>query len=112
MNKKICLGASCIASVFFALVISIAVLCSCGSNSNSAQESTVSSENSIRFLNFKPEIAAFMKEAAQAFEDETGYKVIVDTATNNQYESTLTSKMAGDEAPTLFVINGQNGYKA
>ena len=106
--------ASCIASIFFALVISIAVLCSCGSNSNSnsAQEPTASSENSIRFLNFKPEIAAFMKEAAQAFEDETGYKVIVDTATNNQYESTLTSKMAGDEAPTLFVINGQNGYKA
>ena len=114
MNKKIFMWASCIASVFFALVISIAVLCSCGSNSNSTstQESSGSNDNTIRVLNFKPEIAAFMTEACAKFSEETGYKVIVDTAANGQYETTLTSKMSSDEAPTLFVINGQNGYKA
>ena len=114
MNKKICLGASCLASVLIAVIISICVLSSCGSSSNSdsSQETSGSNDNTIRVLNFKPEIAAFMAEACAKFSEETGYKVIVDTAANGQYETTLTSKMSGDEAPTLFVINGQNGYKS
>ena len=64
----------------------------------------------IRYLNFKPESAAIYKELAKAYEEETGVKVIVDTAANNEYESTLTSKMSTDEAPTLFQINGPRGY--
>ena len=110
MNKKICVWATTIASFLCAFLVSVFLLCSCES-SNSGQESS-SSSNSIRFLNFKPEIAAFMNDAAAAFEAETGMKVIVDTAANGQYETTLTSKMSSDEAPTLFVINGQNGYKS
>ncbi len=104
------MSATLIASFFVALFISAFLLCSCF-NSSSSQESSPSG-NSIRFLNFKPEIAAFMNDAAAAFEAETGMKVIVDTAANGQYETTLTSKMSSDEAPTLFVINGQNGYKS
>lgn len=64
----------------------------------------------IRYLNFKPESAAIYKELAKAYEEETGVRVIVDTAANNEYESTLTSKMSTDEAPTLFQINGPRGY--
>lgn len=64
----------------------------------------------IRYLNFKPESAAIYKELAKAYEEETGIRVIVDTAANNEYESTLTSKMSTDEAPTLFQINGPRGY--
>ena len=64
----------------------------------------------IRYLNFKPESASIYTELAKAYEEETGVRVIVDTAANNEYESTLTSKMSTDEAPTLFQINGPRGY--
>lgn len=65
----------------------------------------------VRYLNFKPEIAEKYQELANAYEQETGTKVIVDTAANNTYEQTLMAKMATTEAPTLFQINGPRGYK-
>ena len=64
----------------------------------------------VRYLNFKPEIAGKYEELAEQYEKETGVRVVVDTAANNTYEQTLTSKMATDEAPTLFQINGPRGY--
>ena len=64
----------------------------------------------IRYLNFKPEIADVYKEISAKYEEETGIKVIVETAANNTYEQTLMAKMATDEAPTLFQINGPRGY--
>lgn len=64
----------------------------------------------VRYLNFKPEVAEIYQELATAYEAETGVKVIVETAANNSYESTLMSKMATKEAPTLFQINGPRGY--
>lgn len=65
----------------------------------------------VRYLNFKPEIADKYQELADAYEQETGVKVIIDTAANNTYEQTLTAKMSTAEAPTLFQINGPRGYK-
>ncbi|MDD7610590.1 MAG: ABC transporter substrate-binding protein [Spirochaetales bacterium] len=64
----------------------------------------------VRYLNFKPEVASIYQELAAVYEKETGVKVIVETAANNAYESTLTSKMATKQAPTLFQINGPRGY--
>ena len=68
-----------------------------------------SSKGTVRYLNFKPEVAEIYQELAAAYEKETGVKVIVETAANNSYESTLTAKMATKEAPTLFQINGPRG---
>ncbi len=65
----------------------------------------------VRYLNFKPEIADKYQELADAYEQETGVKVVVDTAANNTYEQTLMAKMATTDAPTLFQINGPRGYK-
>ncbi|MGM9551094.1 MAG: ABC transporter substrate-binding protein [Clostridia bacterium] len=64
----------------------------------------------IRFLNFKPEIATVYEKIAKDYENETGVKVVVETAAANTYESTLTAKMATNEAPTIFQINGPKGY--
>ncbi len=64
----------------------------------------------VRYLNFKPEIADKYQELAAAYEEETGVRVIVETAANNTYEQTLAAKMSTDEAPTLFQINGPRGY--
>ncbi len=64
----------------------------------------------VRYLNFKPEIADKYQELADLYEEETGVRVLVETAANNTYEQTLAAKMATDEAPTLFQINGPRGY--
>lgn len=64
----------------------------------------------VRFLNFKPEIASVYESIAKEYEQETGVKLIVETAAANTYESTLTAKMATNEAPTIFQINGPLGY--
>lgn len=66
----------------------------------------------IRFLNFKPEVAAVYGEIAKVYEQETGIKVIVETAANNSYEQTLAAKMSTADAPTIFQINGPKGYAA
>ena len=66
--------------------------------------------NEIRYLNFKPEIADKYEAIAKEYENETGVKVIIETAANNTYEQTLTAKMATNEAPDIFQINGVRGY--
>jgi raffinose/stachyose/melibiose transport system substrate-binding protein len=67
-------------------------------------------KGTVRYLNFKPEVASVYEELAKVYEKETGVKVIVETAANNTYESTLTAKMATKQAPTLFQVNGPVGY--
>ena len=66
----------------------------------------------VRYLNFKTEIAEQYEALAAIYERQTGVKVVVETAANNTYEQTLATKMATDEAPTLFQINGPRGYAA
>ena len=64
----------------------------------------------IRYLNFKPEIAEAYDEISRVYQEETGVRLIVETAASGTYESTLTARMATDEAPTIFQINGPIGY--
>lgn len=90
-----------------ALFISVIMLISlAGCNAGSGKEENVT----VRFLNFKPEIATVYNEIAQAYKEETGITVIVDTAANNTYESTLAARLGTSEAPTIFQINGPRGY--
>jgi len=77
-----------------------------GSNTNETVDTVT-----VRYLNFKPEVASVYGRITDAYEKETGRKVIVETAANNTYEQTLTSKMATSDAPTIFQINGQRGYQ-
>ena len=90
-------------SFVFALALSLTVFAGC--NRSGGDE-----VGRVRYLNFKPESADVYKEIAKQYEKETGVKVIVETAANNAYESTLAAKMSTDEAPTLFQINGPKGY--
>lgn len=103
-------------SVSIVLCASALIFTACKSNKSNAESTAQNSANeksasvSVRYLNFKPEVADVYKEIAEEYEKETGVKVIVETAANNEYESTLTAKMATSEAPTLFQINGPKGY--
>lgn len=102
-----------ILSVLLSVLVVGAIFTACkgkednGGNNNSSNNAAV---KSIRYLNFKPEIADKYQQIADDYEKETGVKIIVETAANNTYEQTLTAKMATDEAPTIFQINGPKGY--
>ena len=106
------------ASIFLCVILSISsvlAFTACGKNNsnNNTLDSTSSSQKAnvtVRYLNFKPEVADVYQKIAQEYEKETGVKVVVETAANNEYESTLTAKMSTKSAPTLFQINGPKGY--
>ncbi len=87
------------------------LLCSfVGCNRDSQDSPSSQNITTIRFLNFKPEVANVYDEIAKTYEKETGVKLLVETAASGNYEQTLTAKMGTDEAPTLFQINGPKGY--
>ncbi len=87
------------------------LLCSfVGCNRSNNNENPTQKITTVRFLNFKPEVANIYEEIANAYEQEKGIKLEVETAASGNYEQTLTAKMGTDEAPTLFQINGPKGY--
>ncbi|MBQ7288834.1 MAG: extracellular solute-binding protein [Clostridia bacterium] len=91
-------------SVLLLFACAASLFAGCRRTGDNTQAST------IRFLNFKPEVATVYDEIAAAYKKEKGVTVIVETAASGNYESTLTAKMAGSEAPTIFQINGPKGY--
>lgn len=95
-----------------AAALTVPMLCSCskGVGNNVTDENGGGGNAVVRFLNFKPEIATAYEEIAAKYKEETGGTVIVETAANNTYEQTLSAKMATNEAPTIFQVNGPRGY--
>ena len=57
----------------------------------------------VYLLNFKPETADAWEELAEIY-NSLGGNVTVVTAADGQYDTTLQSEMAKDEAPTIFTI--------
>ena len=93
--------------------LSAAMLAGCGSSSAASSSTSSadsgSSEGKVYYLNFKPEADEYWQDLAKTYTDETGVQVTVLTAASGEYESTLKSEMAKDEAPTLFQVNGPVG---
>lgn len=97
----------------FVLAISLFAAFFTACNRSDTQNPTGQSNEgkaTVRFLNFKPEVANVYDEIAKAYKEETGNTLIVETAASGNYEQTLTAKMGTNEAPTLFQINGPKGY--
>lgn len=103
-----------IISVLLSCVLITAVFAGCRADNKENENGggTAADSTVIRYLNFKPEITAAYEKISKEYEAQTGVKVIVETAANNSYEQTLTAKMATDEAPTIFQINGPRGYES
>ena len=100
-----------ILSILLAVAVFSTLFTACKRNEN--QNPTGQNNDgkaTVRFLNFKPEVADVYNEIAKAYKDETGNTLIVETAASGNYEQTLTAKMGTNEAPTLFQINGPKGY--
>ncbi|MDD6275296.1 MAG: ABC transporter substrate-binding protein [Clostridia bacterium] len=96
---------------FSALIFAVILLlttAACGKKNDTA----VTADNTVYFLNFKPEIADKYKEIADKYKEETGKTVKVVTAASNTYETTLKSELAKSDAPTIFQINGPVGYES
>lgn len=77
-----------------------------GCLTTSAEESSY--DGTIRWLNYKPEVADAMQEVAAAYTEETGINVQIETAASGQYEATLTARMDSSDAPAIFVIDSIN----
>lgn len=75
-----------------------------------AEETASAEGGKVYYLNFKPEVDDKWQEIAEAYMDETGVEVKVVTAASGTYEEVLKSEIAGQDAPTLFQINGPVGY--
>ena len=89
------------AAVTLAALMAGSALAGCGGNSSSSTDSKADS---------KPEQDEAWQALAKKYTEETGTEVTVVTAAEGTYEQTLTSEMAkGDEAPTLFQVNGPVG---
>ena len=87
--------------------MSLGALAACGTSNTAGDDANA---GKVYYLNFKPEAADQWKDLAQAYTDETGVQVTVETAASNTYEQQLKSEMAKSEAPTLFQVNGPVGY--
>ena len=98
-------------SIFMAILMMATIFTGCNRNEN---QGTTPQNNdgktTVRYLNFKPEIATVYDEIAKVYNKETGNTLIVETAASGNYEQTLAAKMGTTEAPTLFQINGPKGY--
>lgn len=106
MKKFISIAVSAI------LILSIFAGCN-GNRTNSGNTENMGTNETvkvIRYLNFKPEIAEIYERISDEYEKETGIRLVVETAASGTYESTLTARMATDEAPTIFQVNGPIGY--
>ena len=97
---------ACLTAAVFLFTVS-----ACGKK-NEPDMNSAKADNTVYFLNFKPEIADIYKEIAQKYEAEKGVKVKVVTAASNTYETTLKSEIAKSDAPTIFQINGPVGYQS
>lgn len=69
-------------------------------------------ENTLYFLNFKPESADAYNKIAAKYKEETGKTLRVVTAASGTYEQTLKSEISKSDAPVLFQLNGVIGYGA
>lgn len=87
--------------MFAAAILVCVLICGCGAKTK---------EQTIYYLNFKPEVASVWRDIAQSYEEETGVKVKVLTVANGNYEQRLKEEMAKRDAPTLFHINGPIDY--
>ncbi len=63
---------------------------------------------SVYLLNFKPESDGAWQDLAATYTDQTGVEVMVVTAADGQYKTTLQSELAKSDAPTIFNIGNSS----
>ena len=72
----------------------LALCCAAGSLLSLSGCNKSTNNNTIYYLNFKPEIASVYDEIAKTYSKEKGVTLRVTTAASGTYEQTLKSEMA------------------
>ncbi len=85
------------------MLLSATALTSCMKNTGDGET------GKVYYLNFKPEQDSAWQAIAKTYTEKTGVPVTVLTAASGEYESTLTSEITKQNAPTLFQVNGPVG---
>lgn len=93
-----------IAAVAASLLIT-GSLAGCGSSTAANTDN-----GQVYYLSSKPEVVDQFQELADAFTDETGIPVTIQTATTDSYDSTLTSELGKSNAPTMFNVSGYSTF--
>lgn len=98
------------AALTLAGLMAASALAGCGGTSSSGGSTGGdATKGKVYYLNFKPEQDKAWQDLAAKYTEETGVEVVVKTAAEGTYESTLTAEMDKSEAPTLFQVNGPVG---
>ena len=64
-------------------------------------------DDTVYWLNFKPELADTLQELGQLYHDKTGVNVRIETPEVGEYRRVLREEMKSEDPPTLFIINDQ-----
>lgn len=104
-------------SLMLVAAMAVSMVAGCGDSSSDSDNSnnsgkteetggdkTASADGRVYLLNFKPETDQAWQNLAETYTDQTGVEVNVLTAADGQYNTTMQSEMAKDEAPTIFNI--------
>lgn len=89
---------------FILLLFCGMLLCGCGDEKEN--------QITVRYLNFKPEVSDVWEQVGDEYEKISGVKIEIINSPSNCNEQTLQSEIAKKNAPTLFQINGDNGYES
>ena len=96
------LGKKCIAAT---MLLGLIGLAGCGGSTAGD-----AANGQVYYLNSKPEVVEQFQELADEYTAETGIPVTVETATSDNYESTLTSELGKSNAPTMFNVSGYPSF--
>ena len=66
-------------------------------------------DDTVYWLNFKPELADTLQELGEIYHEKTGVNVRIETPESGEYRRTLREEMKSEDPPTIFVINDQDG---
>lgn len=87
------------------MCVSNFVACSSTEDEGSASESSSDYDGTVYWLNYKPEVSEQMQLVAEAYTEETGIDVKIETAASGEYESTLSVELDKSDSPSIFVVD-------
>lgn len=105
---------------FYAMLLALALLFSLAACGNSASPAAAPAGDAaapesqetepvgtVRFFNDQPQIENTLKDLASRYTAQSGVEVVIESAAGADYEDALAAALAGEKAPTLFILGGE-----
>lgn len=99
-------------ALLLCLLLTLGTFCACSSEDTASETTPTASPTeatkpkipSVRFLNFQPELEAAWEALAADYTAGTGVPVTVITESPDNWRQTLDTRLAGEDAPSLFQL--------